>query len=109
MVQVNDWILTIEKQSFAHCITPVCNFIENVLNVIQENIVNLTDKQICEHCDGIEATWKLQILEVKLADLDRNNDSNSEDGERDAVADEVAASVKVYGIFSTINVKPAAK
>ena len=42
---------------------------------------------------------------MKLADLDRNNDSNSEDGERDAVADEVAA-VKVYGIFSTINVKP---
>ena len=46
---------------------------------------------MCEHCDGIEATCKLQILEVKLADLDRNNDSNSEDGERDAVADEVAA------------------
>ena len=45
---------------------------------------------------------------MKLADLDRNNDSNSEDGERDAVADEVAASVKVYGIFSTINVKPSA-
>ena len=45
---------------------------------------------------------------MKLADLDRNNDSNSEDGERDAVADEVAASVKIYGIFSTINVKPSA-
>ena len=43
---------------------------------------------------------------MKLADLDRNNDSNSEDGERDAVADEVVASIKVYGIFSTINVKP---
>ena len=44
-----------------------------------------------EHCDGIEVTCKLQILAVKLADLDRNNDSNSEDGDRDAVADEVSA------------------
>ena len=50
---------------------------------------------MCEHCDGIEATCKLQILEVKLADLDQSNDSNSEDGERDAVADELAAQVKI--------------
>ena len=50
---------------------------------------------MCEHCDGIEATCKLQILEVKLADLDQSNDSNSEDGERDAVADEFAAQVKI--------------
>ena len=93
MVQVNDWILTIEKQSFAHCITPVCNFIENALNVIQKNITqeNITDIQMSEHYDGIEATCKLQILDVKIADLDRMNDSNSEEGERDAVADEVAA------------------
>ena len=48
-----------------------------------------------EHCDGIEATCKLQILEVKLADLDRNNDSNSENGESDAVADKLAAHVKI--------------
>ena len=48
-----------------------------------------------EHYDGIEATCKLQILEGKLADLDRNNDSNGEDGERDAVADEVTAQVKI--------------
>ena len=32
---------------------------------------------------------------MKLADLDPNNDSNSEDGERDAIADEVAAKVEV--------------
>ena len=32
---------------------------------------------------------------MKLADLDRKIDSNSEDGERNAVADEVAAKVKV--------------
>ena len=48
-----------------------------------------------EHCDGIEVTCKLQILEVKLADLDRNIDSNSDDGERDAVADELAAQLKI--------------
>ena len=32
---------------------------------------------------------------MKLAGLDRNNDSNSEEGERDAVANEVAAQVKI--------------
>ena len=32
---------------------------------------------------------------MKVADLERNYDSNIEDGERDAVADEVAAQVKI--------------
>lgn len=55
LIKVNDWIFTIEKQSFALCITPVCNFIENLLTVIHENIEYLTDIQLCEHCDGAKA------------------------------------------------------
>ena len=111
LIKVNAWILTIGKQSFAHCITPVCNLIENVLNVIQESIVHLTDIQLCEQCDATEATIELKILEGKLADFDRNNDSISEDGKladfdrnddsisedgkRTAVADELEAQLQI--------------
>ena len=91
-ITVNNWILDIGEGPFAHCISPVCSFIENILNVIHENIVYHTDIQICEHCDEAEAEIQLKILEGKRADFDRYNDSNSEHAGSTALA--LAAELK---------------
>ena len=54
LLTVNGWNLDIGEKSFACCITPACDFIEILLNIVQENIKHFTDIQLCELCDETE-------------------------------------------------------
>ena len=55
--KVNDMNLCDGEESFDYCITPLWSFMQNILHVIHENIIYLTDILICEHCDGAEAEF----------------------------------------------------
>ena len=91
---VNEWNLDIGEKSFACVIPQACEFIEKLLNIVQENIEHLTDIELCELCKETEADIQLTILEGKLADFDRNNE-DIDDAERTALAAELKAQVQI--------------
>ena len=88
--KANDWIVEIGTHSFDSCIKPALDFIENILNVIQDSLAYLTDIQILNYCDQTEATIELKRLEDKQAVFD------GEDAEKITLTNDLEAHLQIF-------------